>query len=98
MTLIVFRVGSAGSGRVMPASRPVTEVVDDGWLIRSPGTITGMPGGYGVICSAAIRRRVLRRRLHGEERVAGADDRLEFEVGGSGNGIGVGSESSPAAW
>jgi hypothetical protein len=25
------------------------------WLIRSPGTTTGTPGGYGVICSAAIR-------------------------------------------
>jgi hypothetical protein len=24
-------------------------------MMRSPGMITGMPGGYGMICSAATR-------------------------------------------
>jgi hypothetical protein len=51
-------------------------------VTRSPGTITGIPGGYGVICSAAMRPVAVAGAdcfLCGEERVAGQHRRFEFE-------------------
>ena len=46
---------SAGSGTFMPAASPVRRYPTTVSGSRSPGTTAGMPGGYGVICSAATR-------------------------------------------
>jgi hypothetical protein len=36
---------SAASGMTMPAASPLRRQSTTAWLMRSPGTTTGMPGG-----------------------------------------------------
>ena len=44
-TRMVPSDGSAGSGSTMPAFSPDSRYSMTAWLILSPGTSTGMPGG-----------------------------------------------------
>ena len=53
-TRMVCRLGSAGSGSCIAAS-PLRRYSRSSVVMRSPGMITGIPGRYGVICSAAMR-------------------------------------------
>src|SRR5205807_9254591 len=54
-TTNVSSVRSLASGITIPAAIPLRRYSMTAWLIRSPGTSVGIPGGYGVTCSAAIR-------------------------------------------
>lgn len=51
----VARLGSTASGANNPACTPERRYSSAGSVSRSPGTAAGMPGGYGVSISVAMR-------------------------------------------